>query len=166
MNFQRLSFTVAFLMLTALPVQADVMYQCVDDSGHKSFSNIKSASKGAKCTAMDLGTPVAPPPAAKAAASTTPTPASFPKVDDNAQKARDNDRRRILESELATEQKNLEQAKKDVVEQEATVLPDERIKGGAINGGKVAERVQAFKDKVALHERNIEAIQKEIAKLR
>ena len=164
MNFPRLYFPVALFLLAASPVWADVMYQCVDASGHKSFSNIKPPDKAAKCTAMDLG-PADPPPAARAAAK-TPTPATFPKVDDNAQKARDNDRRRILDDELAAEQKNLEQAKKDLSDQEAGALPNERIKGGAINGAKVEERVQPFKDKVALHERNIEAIQKEIAKLR
>jgi hypothetical protein len=39
------------------------------------------------------------------------------------------------------------------------VLPNERMQGGAISGGKVQERLQPYKDKVALHERNIEAIQ-------
>ena len=165
MNSQKFYFLIALLLLASMSAQADVMYQCVDDSGHKSFSNIKSNEKGVRCTAMDLG---APPtlPAPKAAATKTPTPAAFPKVDDNAQKARDTDRRRILDSELAAEQKNLDQAKKDLAEQEAVALPSERIQGGAINGGKVQERVQPFKDKIALHERNIEAIQKEIAKLR
>ena len=165
MNFQRLYLLTA--LLAALPVQADVMYQCVDDRGHKSFSNIKSSAKGAKCTAMDLGTPVTVP--APKAAAKTPTPATFPKVDDNTQKARDTDRRRILDSELATEQRNLEEAKKALVEQEAIILPSERQQykgGGGISGGKVEERIQPYRDKVALHERNIEAIQKEIAKLR
>jgi hypothetical protein len=170
MNVPRLCFPIALLFLAALPAQADVMYQCVDESGHKSFSNIKSSEKGARCTAMDLGTPAAPPlPAAKAAAK-SPTPGTFPKVDDSAQKARDSDRRRILDNELAAEQKNLEQAKKDLAEQEATVLPSERMQfkggGGGISGGKVEERVQPYRDRVALHERNIEAIQKEISKLR
>ena len=165
MNPPKLYFPVALLFLVSMPVQADVMYQCVDESGHKSFSNIKSSEKGARCTAMDLGAPVVAP-APKAAAAKTPTPATFPKVDDNAQKSRDTDRRRILDSELATEQKNLDQAKKDLAEQEATVLPSERMQGGAISGGKLQERIQPFKDKAALHERNIEAIQKEIAKLR
>ncbi len=168
MNVPGLYFPIALLFLAAQPAQADVMYQCVDQDGHKSFSNIKSSEKGARCTAMDLGTPAPPPPAAKSSAK-TPTPSTFPKVDDNAQKARDNDRRRILESEMAAEQKNLEQAKKDLAEQEATVLPSERMqfKGGAgISGGKVEERIQPYRDKVALHERNIEAIQKEISNLR
>lgn len=164
MRLPKLVLTVALLGLLSPLAQADVMYQCVDESGHKSFSNIKSSIKGAKCTAMDLGEPVSVP-APKAPAAKAPTPANFPKVDDNAQKARDNDRRRILEGELASEQTNLEEAKKALAEQEATVLPEERIQGGAIAGGKVLERVQPYRDKVALHERNIEAIQKEIARL-
>ena len=56
--------------------------------------------------------------------------------------------------------------KKDLGEQEAIVLPNERMQGGAISGGKVQERLQPYKDKVALHQRNIEAIRKEIANLR
>jgi hypothetical protein len=167
MNCPRLYFPVALLFLAALPAQADIMYQCVDESGHKSFSNIKSAAKGDKCTSIDFGSS-SPAPAARPAVK-TPTPSTFPKVDDNTQKARDTDRRRILDSELAAEQKNLEQARKDLAEQEAIILPNERMqyKGGAgISGGKVEERIQPFRDKVALHERNIEAIQKEIAKLR
>jgi len=167
MNLSRTSWPALVLMVMIAPVQADVMYQCVDQSGHKSFSNIKSSAVGTHCTAMDLGAQ-APGPAARPAVK-TPSPAAFPKVDDNAQKSRDGDRRRILEGELASEQKNLEQARKDLAEQESTVLPSERMQfkgGGGISGGKVEERVQPFRDKVALHERNIEAIQNEIARLR
>ena len=163
MNSQWLYFPLALLFLVAIPAQAAVMYQCVDESGHKSFSNMKSATKGAKCTAMDLGPASAP--AAKGATK-TPTPTNFPKVEENTQRARDTDRLRILEGELDAEKRNLAQAQKDLAEQEATTLPSERMQGGGISGGKVAERVQPFKDKVALHERNIEAIQKEISKLR
>ena len=161
MNSQRLYFPLALLFLVAIPAQAAVMYQCVDESGHKSFSNMKSATKGAKCTAMDLGPASAP--AAKGATK-TPTPTNFPKVEENTQRARDTDRLRILEGELDAEKRNLAQAQKDLAEQEATSMF--RMQGGGISGSKVAERVQPFKDKVALHERNIEAIQKEISKLR
>ena len=164
MNYRKRYFPFVLCVLATASVEADVMYQCVDDSGHKTFSNIKASTKGAKCTPMDLG-PATSVPSPKAAAR-TPTPSSFPKVDDDSQKARDTDRRRILEGELSAEQKNLEQARKDLTEQEGKVLPEERIAGGGIAGGKVQERVQPFKDKVALHERNIEAIQKELSKLR
>ena len=93
-------------------------------------------------------------------AAGTPSPAGFPKVDGDTQKARDNDRRKILEQELATEQKNLDQAKKELAEQEAVRTGDER------NYQRVIERLQPFKDKVALHERNIEALKKEIGNLK
>jgi hypothetical protein len=164
MNSVKLYFPFVLCALAAMPVCADVMYQCVDDSGHKTFSNIKSPSKGVKCSPMDLG-PATSVPAAKAAAR-TPTPSSFPKVDDDSQKSRDTDRRRILEGELGAEQKNLEQAKKELADQEGQVLPSERMATGGISGGKVQERMQPYKDKVTLHERNIEAIQKELSKLR
>lgn len=163
MNSQRLYFPLALFLLAAVPAQAAVMYQCVDASGHKSFSNVKSATKGAKCTAMDLGPASGP---SSGAAKDTPTPTNFPKVEANTQRARDTDRLRILEGELDAEKRNLAQAQKDLADQEANILPSERMQGGGISGGKVAERVQPFKDKVALHERNIEAIQKEISKLR
>ncbi|WP_263768626.1 DUF4124 domain-containing protein [Propionivibrio soli] len=170
MNVPGWRFSAALLFLVALQVRADVMYQCVDDSGHKSFSNIKSSAKGMKCVAMDLGDPTPPPATAKPPAkAASPSPAGFPKVDENSQRARDNDRRRILETELAAEQKNLEQARKDLTEQEGIVLPSERMQykgGGGIAGGKVEERLQTYRDKVALHERNIEAIQKELSRLR
>ena len=167
MNSPRLCFLAA--LLVALPVQADVMYQCIDESGHKSFSNVKSTTKGTRCTAMDLGpvSSVPPPPPPKAAAKAA-SPADFPKVDNGTQKARDGDRRRILEGELASEQKALDEARRVLAEQEATILPNERMQtktGGGINGGKVEERVAPYRDKVALHERNVEAIKKELARL-
>ncbi len=158
MYFFRYCLSTALIALAATAVQADVMFQCVDEHGHKTFSNVKPSDKGVRCTAMDLG-PATSVPAPKPAAK-VPSPASFPKVGENAQKERDTDRRRILESELDAEQKNLEQAKKDLAEQEGVRSGDER------NYQRVLERLEPFKNKVALHERNIEAIQKELAKLR
>ena len=152
---------LVLLAVFASSAQADI-YKCTDADGHVTYSNVSTS----KCKKLNLD-PVNASPAGSAgkAAPRTPTPSTFPKVDDNTQKARDTDRRRILEGELAAEQKNLEQAKKELAEQEASVLPAERMPGG-INGAKVQERVQPFKDRVALHERNLEAIRKEIGNLR
>lgn len=153
-------FCVAALLLARPAVLwADVMYQCVDGDGHRTFSNVKLTEKGIKCTAMDLG-PATSVPAVKAPASRTPSPSGFPKVGENAQRERDKDRRRILESELDTERRNLEQAAKDLAGQESLRNGDER------NYQRVLDRLEPFKNKVSLHERNIEAIEKEIAKLR
>lgn len=157
----RIAFTIALFALLPLAAEAEI-FKCVGSEGHVTYSNVQSKN----CIRLSLDpVPAAAPPAARPAQK-TPTPSSFPRVDESTQKARDSDRRRILESEIATEQKSLEQAKKELAEQEAQVLANERIVGGAINLVKVQERVQPFKDKVALHERNIEAIRKEIANLR
>jgi hypothetical protein len=150
---------LAMLAIFSSFAQADI-YKCADADGHVTYSNVATS----KCKKLNLD-PVNSAPAGAKAAPRTPTPSTFPKVDESAQKARDTDRRRILESELSAEQKNLEQAKKELAEQEVSALPSERMPGG-INGAKVQERVQPFKDKVALHERNLEAIRKEIANLR
>jgi hypothetical protein len=141
--------------LFALPAWADV-YKCVDDDGHVTYTNTKPSAK-AKCSALSRDQRVSTVPGR---AANTPSPTGFPKVDGNTQKARDNDRRKILEQELETEQKNLDQAKKELAEQEAVRTGDER------NYQRVIERLQPFKDKVALHERNLEALKKEISNLK
>ncbi|KFB69650.1 DUF4124 domain-containing protein [Candidatus Accumulibacter vicinus] len=150
-------------LFAAVSAHAQDIYKCADPDGRVTYSNVPSKS----CRKLVLD-PVNLAPAAKppAAATKTPTPGNFPKVDDQTQKSRDGDRRRILENELAAEQRNAEQAKKDLAEQEGIILPSERMQGGAVSGGKVQERIQTYKDKVALHQRNVEAIQKEIANLR
>lgn len=149
-------------LLTVMPATAQDIFKCADADGRVTYSNVPTKN----CRKIVLEPMMNVPSVPKASNKTAATPPNFPKVDDKTQKSRDGDRRRILETELAAEQKNAEQAKKELAEQEAVVLPSERMQGGAISGGKVQERVQPFKDKVALHERNIEAIRKEIANLR
>jgi hypothetical protein len=145
---------VLFVKLAAAQA-GEVMYQCVDEQGHKTFSNVKLSDQSIKCTTMDLG-PATTVPASRPRAS---SPAGFPKVDEDTQKVRDDDRRRILEAELSAERQNLEQARKDLAEQEAIRLGSEH------NYQKFLDRIEPFKNKVALHERNIEAIESELAKL-
>lgn len=139
--------------------QADI-YKCVDESGHTTYTNDKPApGKTRACTLMTREQPITTVPAQRKAAA-QPSPSSFPKVDESTQKGRDNDRRKILETELETEQKLLAQARKELTEQEAV------REGGERNYQKYLDRIQTFKDKVTLHERNIEALNKEIARLR
>lgn len=138
---------------------ADI-YKCVSDSGHVTYSNVQQ--KGCqKMNLEPLSTIPPPKPAARSAATGAAQPApGFPKVEPDAQKKRDSDRRRILEEELATEEKQLDQAKQALAEQEAVRLGDER------NYQRVLDRLQPFKDKVALHERNIDALKRELSNLK
>lgn len=75
-------------------------------------------------------------------------------TNEGAQKARDNDRRHILEQELATERRQLEQARRDLAEQEA------------VRPAAPAERLLPYRDRIGQHERNLQAIQKELSGLR
>ena len=147
----------------ALPAWADTLYKCQTVDGRTTYTNQKS---GNNCEIISQDKPVstfAAPPAQKPKQA---TPADFPKVNGEQQKARDNDRRAILEKELANEQKNLEAAKKELGEQENLVAPDERVAGGGIQGGKREARIQSYRDKVQLHERNLESLRKELANLK
>lgn len=154
--------SVFLACLSASVAQADI-YKCVDEpGGSPTYTNEKPAPGRKGCTLLSREQPISTVPAmpVRKPATATPTPSSFPRVDDGTQKSRDNDRRRILEQELATEEKSLEEARKALTEQESVRLGDER------NYAKFLERVQPYKDKVALHERNVEAIRKEISNLR
>ncbi len=150
-------------LLLALPASqagADI-WECVDESGNKRFTNIKSEAKGCKQLAVSAPNVVAPPPGKTAASKSTgkaaERPADFPKVDGDTQKQRDNDRRKILDQELASEQKLLDQAKKDLADQESQRLGSER------NYQRVLDRLEPYKKKVKLHEDNIANLRRELA---
>jgi len=149
-------------LATAAPAHASTLYKCVGTDGRTTYTNQKMHGK---CEILVRDQPVStfPPPAAR---QRQPTPADFPRVSPEQQQTRDNDRRAILEQELASETGKLDAARKALAEQENLVLPQERIVGGGIQVGKREERVRPFRDRVALHERNVEAIRREVARIR
>lgn len=71
-----------------------------------------------------------------------------------------------MEQELANEQKLLDAARKTLQEQENTIAPEDRDRGGGINLAKREERLKALREEVERHERNIEALRKELAGIR
>jgi len=126
----------------------------VDENGRKTYTNFPQ--KGAKRLNLDPPSSMAAPkPRAPAA-----TPPGFPRVDGETQKQRDGTRRTILEQELTAERNLLDEARKSLAEGEATRLGDER------NYQKYLDRVQGLKDNVSLHEKNVEALNKELAGVR
>lgn len=156
------------LLLLPLSAAADTLYKCTDENGVVLYTNQKSAAKN--CTVLSREQPISTFSTPKA----KPTPSDFPRVNADQQRSRDNDRRTILGQELANEQKLLDEAKKALAAQEAVVEPTERnvgrAAGGAVvhgvNESKVDARLQPFRDSVQLHERNIDALNREIANLR
>lgn len=146
------------LALTALPLRAEI-YECVDESGNKRFTNIKSEAKG--CKPLNIAPPnTVPTPKPQAKPVPASGPANFPRVDAQQQRDRDADRRRILEQELANEQKLLDEARSALAEQESVRLGSER------NYQRMLDRLEPYKKKVKLHEDNIANLRRELANLR
>jgi len=140
-------------------VHAEI-YKHIDENGRVTYSNIPI--KGAKKLNLDPVTvvPAAKPKLAGAAASNSP--AGFPKVDADTQKARDGMRHKILEEELAAEIRLLSESRQTLAEAEAARAGKDAAKLPA----KFLERLQQLKDSMTLHEKNIQALKIEIANLK
>lgn len=151
------TFPALLLAVMALPAAAQAIYRCTDASGGTLISNTR-VDKSCKPVQQVPDSALPAPRARPGGAAATPTPGGFPRVPEDAQKARDTDRRRILEQELAGEQRNLEQARRDLTEQTAA------RQGSPASGA--FDSLQPYRDRVAQHERNIDAIQKELGNLK
>ena len=151
----------ALLLAIALIAGPALAETCkyVDEEGRVIYSNTpNNPPKGAK--KVRCFSDPAPRPAPQESKPNSDAREGFPKVDGQTQKKRDDERRRILETELANEQQQLEAARQKLAEQEAVRTGDER------NYQRFLDRVQPFRDAVANHERNIEAIGREISNLK
>ena len=155
---------ILLLMAVAGPLRADI-WECEEPGGGKRFTNIKAEAKG--CKQLVVTPPPPPPPAAAPAPrnSDAPRPSGsasdgFPKVAPQVQQQRDNDRRKILETELANEERNLQEARRELTEQENTRLGSER------NAQRMIDRIDPYQKKVKLHEDNIANLRRELANLR
>jgi hypothetical protein len=155
MGVSRVLIFGAFAALAAPALaQTTEIYKCLDASGRPSYTNDKRETAGKKCEVVTTQVNVAPAP--KPAAR---SPGSFPR-ETAAQRANAKGRQReILEKELATEVQDLARAKQALAEQEAVRSGDER------NYARVLERLQPYKDRVETHEKNIEALKRELANL-
>jgi hypothetical protein len=153
--------------------QAEI-YRCELGNGVVEYNNTVTAGKDKNCKKIDLPqiTTIPAPkiPAAQAGGgrpttSATQTaakssPSDFPKVDASTQKARDTDRRRIIEDELKKEEGKLSDLKKDYNGGEPERQGDER------NFQKYLDRVQKMKEDIARGESNVAALRKELGSVK
>ena len=150
-------------LLLAGSVQAETIYRYLDDRGGVTYTNIPSAlpRKGVE----KINVPIPPPgdvklPPAPGVKVKPVTPLNFPKVDSQTQRKRDLSRKQILDDELKAEEQSLDAAKKALGEAEAVKLGTDK------NHQKYIERLEGLKDQVSLHEKNVDALRKEISGLR
>ncbi|WP_332851483.1 DUF4124 domain-containing protein [Duganella sp. S19_KUP01_CR8] len=151
-------------LLGCATAQAQI-YKCVTPNGNIEYTDI---NRGSYCKSMDLpGTVIPAPPRRQGtparsgnAPAPVSTPGDFPRVDSAEQRARDADRRGILEEELKNESQRLAELRKEFNNGEPERRGDER------NYAKYQERVAAMRDNIGRSEKNIEALKREIANIR
>src|SRR3982751_1304215 len=147
------------LLLATLPAHAQVTetFKCRSADGHWTYTNDRREAERQKCEIVTRQINVAPAPAKPAARA---TPNSFPKETPQDRATASARQRDILEKELAQEQQALAKAKADLAEQENVRYGNER------NYARMEDRLQPFKDSVETHEKNIEALRRELGNLR
>ena len=149
---------MVFGACAALPARAQTteIFKCVDASGRASYTNDRRETQGKKCEVVTTQINVAPPPAPPKAPR---APGAFPRESTSDRLSARSRQREVLEKELAAEQAGLEKARQALAEQEAIRTGNER------NYARVLERLQPFRDRVETHEKNIEALKRELATL-
>ncbi|WP_346267587.1 DUF4124 domain-containing protein [Janthinobacterium lividum] len=142
------------------------LYVCADAQGHKTYTDKRA---GAHCQLLDLPGAMTEPPRktaplagapARPAMQAAPAAGAFPKVDGAEQRARDLDRRQILQDELRSEELKLAAQRL-----EFNAGQPER-QGNERNYAKYQERVAQLKDNISRTQQNVEALKREIANIR
>ena len=151
-----LALLLACMLPTAL---AGATCKYVDAEGRVTFANVpvKDARKVMCFEPVPNATP-----APKRGAPTASAPQRKPatdfagnvRVDPDTQKRRDLDRRRILEDEIADERRLLDEAMRTAGTPAGDVSP------------QAQERRKALQDTISRHEKNIQAIRREIGSIR
>ena len=158
---------LALLALAGLQAQAQTtVYKCVEN-GRVLYTDTASQPN---CKAIDTQGAISAPPRAPAPAVTmrqgaarapaATAPSNFPRVDNATQRARDDDRRAILQDELRSEEKKLAELKQVFNNGE----PERQ--GNEKNYAKYQERVAQMRDDIGRSEKNIEALKRELANIR
>lgn len=151
-------FCLLLSLIFAAPAQAEI-YKYVDENGQVTFTDVYK--KGAK----RIEVPGAPTQGAARAsaprrASYSPSPAGFPRIDPGTQKRRDDVRRQVLQDEIDSERRDVDEARRQLALGER-LLPGERATDATYRN-----RVSKLRTTVQQHEQNVADIQRELANLK
>ncbi|MYM83099.1 DUF4124 domain-containing protein [Duganella sp. FT50W] len=166
-----LKLTLSLALLASAAAAHGQIYKCTTPSGSKELTDVK---RGPHCELMDLPGTVIPAPPRRVAQSSprnaqpqpqsqpqpVTSPGDFPRVDSAEQKARDADRRGILEEELKAESLKLAELRREFNGGAPERRGDER------NYAKYQERVAGLRDSISRSEKNVDALKREIANIR
>jgi uncharacterized protein DUF4124 len=148
-------FTAA-MRAVEVGAQRTEIFKCKDAEGRWTYTDDRRRAEKEQCELVTTQINVTPPPQP---ARQSRAPGSFPR-ESAADRANAKGRQReILEKELASEEADLVKAKQALAEQEGVRGGDER------NFARMVERLQPYKDRVETHEKNVEALRRELANL-
>jgi hypothetical protein len=152
------AFGILLAGLPAMNAQAQQgvteIFKCRGQDGQVTYTNDRRQAERQKCELVTRQVNVAP------SRPTAIRPQEFPRETSASSASARERQREILERELSIEQQALKQAQQALAEQEAVRFGDER------NYARVLERLQPYKDTVENHEKNIQALQRELANLK
>ena len=154
-----LIFVAFALQAWPAPAQRTAIFKCQGADGRWTYTDDKRRAEKEKCEVVTTQINVAPPPPPPPARQQARSPSSFPKESPAERATAKGRQREILEKELAAEQQDLAKARQALAEQEAVRTGEER------NYAKVLERLQPIKDRIETHEKNVEALKRELANL-
>ena len=142
-------------LAAAGPARAQVktLWNCKDPNGRTTLTDQKADTTGKECRVVSEER-VSVVPAAK-----MKSPASFPRETPSDRASSKAKQKETIEKELTQEEAMLADARKKLSEQEAIRTGDEK------NYAKALERIQPYKDTVEVHEKNVEALKRELANL-
>ena len=136
----------------AVPAHAQLteIFKCRDAQGHWTYTNDRRQAEKETCELVASQSNVSP-------AQKSARPSNFPRESSAERAAGKGRQREILQQELASEEAALSKARQALAEQESVRSGDER------NYARVEERLKPFKESVESHQKNIEALRREIA---
>jgi hypothetical protein len=129
-------------------------YRCTTSSGAAAYFNVPEAVEERVAPRPRTSEPAPPAPAPSTA---QPAPPGLPRVDAATQKGRDELRRKVLQDELATEEKLLLESRTAYANGAPPPLADEQREPQ-----RYADRIAKLRQAVQLHERNVEALRREL----
>jgi hypothetical protein len=159
--FRALIFLAFATALPLAPASAQVteIWKCMDSGGRPLYTSDKKDTAGKKCDLVSREINVMPSvkPAPRVANRSSE---GFPKESAATAATAKERQRDILEKELADEQQKLAQARQELAEAESVRTSEGRTESYS----KVQERLQRYKDNIDLHQKNIEALRRELAR--
>ena len=134
--------------------QIETLWNCKDANGRTTLTNQKADTAGKECRVVQQERVTVVP-----ANRSAKTPANFPRESPSDRVAAKTRQRDTLERELAQEESMLADARKKLAEQEAIRTGDEK------NYQRVLDRLKPYQDTVEVHQKNVEALKRELSNL-